>query len=107
MSIFEILEKEAAIEEIQRHILNLEPPDFTDWHSWYVGITDDPARRHKEHTVAVGNFKVVCVQSEEIARSVENFFIEHNGTDGGEGGGASPRFVYAFKKTSYTNPAAS
>jgi hypothetical protein len=40
-----------------------------------------------------------------IAREVENYFVNTLGTDGGSGGGdQSSIYVYAYKKTSSTNP---
>jgi hypothetical protein len=65
---------------------------------WYIGITDDCARRKGEHE---GEGKSCTywsdwkADSEAIARSVEAFFLD-KGMKGGTGGGTHPTFVYMF-----------
>ena len=105
MSLFEILGEQAAIERIQWFILGREPRALT-WRGWYVGITADPSNRvYEEHRASMQDSIIVAVESEQVARAVERFFINEKGTAGGPGGGENPRFVYAFKLRSDTNPA--
>ena len=41
----------------------------------------------------------------EIAREIEEYFIDVLGTDGGEGGGdEDARYVYAYRKNNHTSP---
>ena len=71
--------------------------------SWYVGITEEPRNRLQAHSVKNG-YIYVRASSHAVAREIEKHFIRL-GTDGGPGGGdADARYVYAYKKMSYTNP---
>ena len=77
--------------------------------TWYVGITDDPPRRLGEHGVDTGPEKAWWISreasSDTISRNVETYFIDTVGTDGGGGGGDEDSvYVYAYKKTTATNP---
>ena len=103
MSVWDILGKEAAIAEIAKFIQSKEREPV--WSRWYVGVTDNPSRRLlDEHNAPRNESIVVAIESEEVARSVEKFFIEHFRTAGNPGGGERPSFVYAFKMTPQTRP---
>lgn len=73
---------------------------------WYVGIAADaPQRLFNDHNVDKKNGCWIFreCESSSSAREVEEYFLNTLGTDGGTGGGdQSTRFVYAYKKTSYT-----
>lgn len=77
------------------------------YNDWYVGITNDPKKRlFTEHNVdeQYGKWIYAAADTNQAARSVEDYFIDL-GCDGGSGGGDnSSTVVYAYKKTSYTNP---
>ena len=73
---------------------------------WYVGIASDPRKRlFDEHNVneRIDAWIYRLAISSDAAREVEDYFINVLGTDGGTGGGDyDTKFVYAYKKTSYT-----
>ncbi len=74
--------------------------------AWYVGIATYPRDRlFDDHNVDEKNGAWIYRDcgSEAAARAVEKIFLA-KGCDGGDGGGVSPRYVYAYKKTSYTKP---
>ena len=76
---------------------------ISDGYGWYVGITDDPARRlFEEHRVDKeegGPWIYRWVASDRAARRIEEHFI-HKGCTGGSGGGDSDsKCVYAYKIT--------
>lgn len=65
---------------------------------WYIGITDDCARRRKEHEAegkSCTYWSDWKADTETIARSVEAYFID-KGMKGGTGGGEHPTYVYVF-----------
>lgn len=75
--------------------------------SWYCGVTSDiEDRLFGAHNVPKENHWFAfrqCISS-DAARDVETAFLEH-GCDGGEGGGDnSAVYVYAYLKTSITEP---
>ena len=87
------------IEDFQKYI-------WDSYANWYVGITNDPKNRlFKDHGVSQnGAWIYRQADTTEIARDVEFFFLSQ-GCDGGSGGGDDDSgFVYAYKKTSSTNP---
>jgi hypothetical protein len=65
---------------------------------WTIGITDDPARRLKEHQAdgAVVSWKPWPTESELAARHIEQVFI-NCGAKGGGGGNTTGKFVYVFR----------
>ncbi|SIN81297.1 hypothetical protein [Salinivibrio sp. ES.052] len=74
---------------------------------WYCGITENINNRlHGDHKVPEKEHWFIhrkCV-SDEAARAVEKAFLEH-GCDGGDGGGDNDAVhVYAYLKTSITEP---
>jgi len=70
---------------------------------WYCGIASDAKDRlFNGHNVSekYGHWIFRNFGSSEVARSVEKYFIESLGFDGGSGGGSlSTVFVYAYRKT--------
>ena len=75
--------------------------------SWYIGIAEDPRDRlFNEHNVSEkeGIWIYRTTSSSEIARNVEQHFLDL-GMDGGSGGGDYlSKGVYCYKKTYSTNP---
>ena len=72
---------------------------------WYVGIAENPRQRlFNDHNVSeVGDAWIFReTQDTNVARSIEDYFVDL-GTDGGSGGGSlATRFIYAYKKTNKT-----
>lgn len=76
--------------------------------SWYAGIAADPKDRlfndHGVHEKGDVWIHHPCA-SADIARSVEDYLINTLGCDGGGGGGdENTTAVYAYKKSSHTDP---
>jgi hypothetical protein len=75
--------------------------------NWYAGITDDAKRRlFEEHGVSEKNGLWIyrSADNDTIARRIEEYLIKL-GLDGDTGGGdESSNVVYAYKKTSMTEP---
>jgi len=70
----------------------------TSYSIWYIGITDDPARRKAEHETEKQNttyWKDWHADTEAIARDIEQYFLK-KGMHGGTGGGEHPTYVYMF-----------
>jgi|SRR3989338_1012944 len=76
--------------------------------AWYVGIASNPTERlFTDHNANkdYGQWIYRDAGSSSEARKIEDYFINTIGTDGGTGGGDySTRYVYAYKKTTITNP---
>lgn len=93
--------------EIKRDIKVYIDKEGSPYRTWYVGITNDPKHRlFNEHGVEEKNSWCIYreASSVEVARRVEDYFITL-GTDGAPGGGdEDSKWVYAYRKTSYTNP---
>jgi len=74
--------------------------------SWNVGIASDPRQRlFIDHNVDEENGQwIYCpYESSNVARAVEEFFINTLRTSGGVGGGdLTTRYVYAYRITGYT-----
>lgn len=72
---------------------------------WYVGITNDPDQRlFTGHNVSRENGYYLCCpcSSDDVAREIEQYFL-NLGCDGGPGGGnETSRYVYVYKKTRTT-----
>lgn len=79
----------------------------TKYSDCYVGITSDvKGRLFGDHNVSKENGRWIysTAFSHSVSREVEQHFL-NAGMDGGAGGGdKSSTIVYAYKKTSYTNP---
>ena len=75
--------------------------------AWYVGVTEDIGQRlFGDHKVPrKGHWFIYCeAYTADDARAVEKAFVD-SGCGGGTGGGdVDARFVYAYLKTSITNP---
>lgn len=75
---------------------------------WYVGITEDAEERlFKGHNVDKENDKWIyrTAKNSKEARELEKYFIDSLRTDGGPGGGDDDADkIYAYKKSSNTNP---
>lgn len=97
--------KQSIIQVIKDYIANCDG-SYPSWNKWYVGITSDPRNRlFKDHRVDEnkGGWIHDTAENSFIAREVETYFVNSLGTDGGPGGGDhTTRFVYAYRKTSYT-----
>jgi len=78
------------------------------YREWYVGITSDPDQRlFTDHRVNRKGDAWIYKEADStsVARSVESYFVNICGTDGGTGGGGSDaKFVYAYKKATHTEP---
>jgi hypothetical protein len=79
-----------------------------DYPAWYAGIAANPRDRLiKDHRVNIDNDLWIfsTAKNAEAARSIEQYFVETLGTDGGTGGGdENTRSVYAYKKSTHTEP---
>jgi len=99
ISLRRIAEEEKMKEnEIIRDIEDIVKRTKGKYSIWYIGITNDPKRRRKEHEEENKNTKAWRdwkADTEAIARSVESYF-KKKGMDGGTGGGENPTFVYIF-----------
>ena len=75
--------------------------------SWYVGISETPRNRlFTGHNVdeKTDHWIYNTASSSTIAREIEKHFLEL-GCDGGSGGGdEDARAVYAYKKSTNTDP---
>jgi len=73
----------------------------------YVGITSDvDGRLFGDHNVSKenGHWVYSTASSHTVAREIEQYFLDA-GMDGGAGGGdETSKVVYAYKKTSSTDP---
>lgn len=76
--------------------------------SWYAGIAKDPrSRLFNDHAVDEKSdawiFRIAS--SSDLARNVEQHFIQKLGTDGDTGGGDDyTKAIYAYRKSFRTNP---
>lgn len=74
---------------------------------WYVGIASDVEQRlFSDHNVdkADGEWAYAPADTSEIARAVEQYFLDAS-FDGGPGGGdATTNVVYVYLKAGATNP---
>lgn len=73
---------------------------------WYVGIASNPRQRlFNDHNVQENGYGWIFREAfnPESARDVEAHFTDTLGADGDTGGGDNTtKFVYAYKKSSYT-----
>ena len=93
--------KPEIIDDIANHFKNKV------YSECYVGITSDvDDRLFGDHNVPKenGHWIYRTAISDTVAREIEKHFLD-SGMDGGGGGGdATSKIVYAYKKTSSTNP---
>mgnify|MGYP001573675134 CR=1 FL=1 len=77
------------------------------YNDWYVGITSDINQRlFTDHDVRENGDAWIHAPADtnNVARSVEKYFLDL-GCDGGTGGGDyTSKTVYTYKKNSHTNP---
>lgn len=96
--------KEEIINDIKAQIKKSD----SAYSSWYTGISKDARDRlFNGHKVKEKGAWWIYRQasSTQIAREIENYFVNTLGTDGGPGGGDEDAdMVYAYKKKSYTDP---
>jgi hypothetical protein len=93
--------KQAIINAITKHFKGRA------YKNCYVGITSAiESRLFSEHNVSKenGHWISQTASSNNVAREIEQHFLDA-GMDGGPGGGDdTSKIVYAYLKTSYTNP---
>lgn len=73
----------------------------------YVGITSDVDRRlFGDHNVSREDSHWIyrTASSHTVAREIEQYFLDAGMDGGGGGGDETSKIVYAYKKTSSTNP---
>ena len=96
--------KQQIIQEINAHIKQ----EGSGYKAWYVGISKDARNRlFNDHNVPEKNSWWIHreASSSQVAREIEDYFVNTLHTDGGTGGGdQSSKYVYAYKKTTSTNP---
>lgn len=94
--------KEVIVSEISGYI-DKRGGKYSDW---YVGIASDPkARLFNDHNVDQKNGAWIYreCESADVAREVEDYFINTLRTKGGPGGGDdSTKSIYAYRTTSDT-----
>lgn len=97
-------EKQEIIDEITTHIQRCGG----NYSAWYVGISKDAKDRlFNGHNIREKKdawiFRTAC--SSQVARDIEEYFVNTLDTDGGTGGGDNTSdIVYAYKKAAHTNP---
>lgn len=76
--------------------------------AWYVGISRDARDRlFNEHKVREkGDWWIFrTASSSQVAREIEDYFVNILGTDGATGGGdEAADMIYAYKKALHTDP---
>ena len=81
---------EATIKaEVESHVTSTLP-----YSSWTIGVTDDPARRRREHSNP-NVWHHWNADTDQIARNVEAHFVA-KGMKGGSGGTGRADYVYIF-----------
>lgn len=103
MAVSTIISVQQAITDINAYIRR----QGGAYRSWYCGVAANPSDRlFDDHNVSeqYGAWIYLPLATDAQAREVEKYFLRA-GCDGGPGGGDHrSRFVYAYKKTSGTNP---
>lgn len=98
----------ASQQQITTDILNHIKKRGGTFADWYVGISKDASDRlFNGHSVdkKVDGWIYRTASSSTVARAVEKHFCRELGTDGDCGGGdASANQVYAYKKSTRTDP---
>ena len=99
-----IKSKQEIIKDINTYILK----GGGRYSDWYVGISKDARDRlFSSHNVKEeGDLWIFSsASSSQVAREIENYFINSLRTDGGTGGGdVNADIVYAYKKAPHTSP---
>ncbi len=94
--------------KINRHIdqHSLLVPNYS---KWYVGITNNPRRRRKEHDAEFGigiqNYAVFYAYTKKTASQVEDFFSRKGTANalGSRGVTEDSRWVYVYKESFYNS----
>ena len=93
--------KQEIVNDIANHFKSI------DYNNCYVGVTSDvESRLFGDHSVSKenGHWIYRTASSDSVAREIEQHFLDA-GMDGAPGGGdETSTIVYAYKKTSNTNP---
>lgn len=63
--------------------------------AWYIGITNDPDRRKREHA-RVRGWEYWDAGSKEIATLIEDYFTDRGMNGGGGGGNEDSKYVYVY-----------
>ena len=95
--------KQQIIAEIDAHIDDCGG-SYSDW---YAGVTKDPKQRvFEDHGVVKGKDPYIwrTASSSDVAREVEQHFLDLGCDGGGGGGDEDADVVYAYKKSSRTDP---
>ena len=96
--------KQEIIDDIDAHIGRYGG----GYSTWYVGISKDAKDRlFNGHSVKEKKDTWIyrTASSSQVAREVEDYFVNTLGTDGDTGGGDNNSdMVYAYKKAAHTNP---
>lgn len=98
------ISKQKIIEDIKAYISK----GGGGYRAWYVGISSDAKDRLiNGHKVKEKDDWWIfrTASSAQVAREIEDYFVNTVGTDGGLGGGdAAANQIYAYKKAPHTNP---
>ncbi|MCK4788816.1 MAG: hypothetical protein KAV87_34055 [Desulfobacteraceae bacterium] len=96
--------KQEIIDDIKSH-MQKRGGEYSDW---YVGISKDAKDRlFNGHSVKEKEdmWIYTTASSSQVAREVEDYFVNTLNTDGDTGGGDNTSdMVYAYKKAAHTNP---
>lgn len=96
--------QEEIVENLNRYMRGF--PETTN-SEWYVGIATNPRNRlFDDHNVSenTGIWSFATADTHEIARAVEQSYLDAGCDGGGGGGDSSTKAVYVYLKTSSTNP---
>ena len=92
---------------IIRELHKIITSNWDSYHDWYVGISKTPNDRLYDHKVEADfpyQYKEEAWSSED-AGEIKDYFVHLLKTDGGPSrGDESATWVYAYKKTTDTNP---
>ncbi len=91
------MEQAKLISEIQKYIDS--NGGMASGYGWYIGVTADPKRRlFHEHNVSEKNGPWIYggVSSDQVARDIENHFLQKGCRGGQIGGDSDAKCVYAY-----------
>ena len=95
-------------QEIINDIKNYIQKGGGGYSAWYVGISKDARDRlFNGHNVREkGDWWIYSqASSAQVAREIEDYFVNTLGADGATGGGdETADMVYAYEKAAHTNP---
>lgn len=93
--------KSDIITDIQRHIADCGGAMKT----WYVGIAENPRDRlFDDHSVDEENDAWIYhpAASSNVAREIEQYFLDRGAQGGSGGGSTNSKSVYAYRVTAHT-----